>query len=66
MINRLTRFVILIAALTVAVLGGVALPAAAETGEAADEATVSGPNQVAVGEGITIGGTGWVAPSGGG
>ncbi|BAK35755.1 hypothetical protein MLP_27410 [Microlunatus phosphovorus NM-1] len=66
MINRLTRFVILIAALTVAVLGGVALPAAAETGEAADEATVSGPNQVAVGEGITISGTGWVAPSGGG
>lgn len=66
MINRLTRFAILIAALTVAILGGVVLPAAAETREAVDGAMVTGPDEVAVGQGITISGTGWLAAPGAG
>ena len=66
MINKMTRAVTVLAALTMAVLWGLVVPAAAETSEAADDATVSAPDRVAVGQGITIRGTGWVAPAGGG
>lgn len=65
MINRLMRAAILIAALAVAVVGSLALPAAAEPQQTGD-AAVTGPDQVAVGQGITISGTGWVASSGAG
>lgn len=66
MINRLTRAAILLVALTVAVVCNLVLPAAAETQKAADGATVTGPDRVVVGQGISISGTGWVGPPGAG
>ena len=63
MISRLSRTMILLAAITLVALSGLVLPAAAETKKTDDGAEATGPAEVVVGQAITISGTDWKAPS---